>query len=281
METFKVKAILAAVRHGSLSKAAEEYSYTPSAFSYILSGIEKELGVKLFERASTGVTLSKAGRALYPRFQELAACDEAIWQQIADINGTGARQLRIGTYPSLSRNYLPAILKRIRKEYPHIKLVVNVVDDVKGMLEENRVDLVFANSEVLKNCDCIPLFRDRYYVLAPTGILKDRSVMTVEELYEYPFLFTDGYNLERYFDISRFKELLRFNTEDDLSVFKMLKEGMYLSVAPYLVLKDAGSGLDVVPLEPEISRLLVVAYHPRRIEALGLTDFVKSFEKLR
>ena len=281
METFKIKAILAAVRHGSLSKAAEEFSYTPSAFSHMLGGFEKELGVKLFERTSTGVILSEAGKALYPRFREMAACDEEIWQQVAGIKGSAVCQLRIGTYSSISRNYLPAILKKIRKEYPHIKLSVSVVDNVGGMLEENRVDMVFANSEALKDSDWIPLDRDPYYVLAPLGMLKKKTVITVEELYAYPFLYTEDFDLSRYFDMGRFKELIRFKSEDDLSIFNMVKEGMGLTVVPYLVLKGAVSGLDVVPLEPEMSRTLAFAYHPRRIEALGLTDFVNRMEKLK
>ena len=43
MDTLKIKAILAAARHRSLSKAAEEFSYTPSAFSHMLAGFEEEI----------------------------------------------------------------------------------------------------------------------------------------------------------------------------------------------------------------------------------------------
>ena len=276
METFKVKAVLAAVRHGSLSKAAEEFSYTPSAFSYMLSGFEKELGVKLFERSSRGVTLTEAGKALYPRFQELAAWDEELWQQIGRLKGREIRLLRIAAFSSLSRNYLPGLLRRLRKEYPHIEVSVNVADKVDGMLEENRADIVFATGEALKRTNWIPLEQDRYFVLAPEGLLKGRAAVTVEELYGYPFLFTDDFNLDSYFDMSRFKELIRFKSEDDLSIFNMIKEGMGLTVMPHMVFKGAVSGLDIVPLEPGIFRTLAFACHPRRIEALGLTEFVNK-----
>lgn len=279
MEIFKVKAVLAAVRLGSLSKAAEAFSYTPSAFSYLLSGFEKELGIKLFERSSRGVTLSEAGKTLYPRFQELAACDEELRLQIAQLKGRESCRLRIGTFSSISRNYLPGLLKRLRKEYPNMELSVTVADKVDGMLEENRADMVFATSEALKNSNWIPLERDRYFVLAPEGMLKGRTSITVEALYEYPFLFTEDFNLDSYFDMSRFKELIRFKSEDDLSIFNMVKEGMGLTVVPYMVFKGAVSGLDVVPLEPEIFRTLAFACHPRRIEALGLTEFVERLGK--
>lgn len=276
MDIFKIKAILAAARHGSLSKAAEAVSYTPSAFSHMLRSIEKELGIKLFERSSKGVTLSEAGKALYPCFREFAACDEELRRQIAQLKGAEISRLRIATFSSISRNYLPGLLKRLRKEYPHMELSVTVADKVDGMLEENRADMVFATSEALRSSNWIPLEKDRYFVLAPAGMLEGRSAITVEALYEYPFLFTEDFNLENYFDMSRFRELIRFKSEDDLSIFNMIKEGMGLTVVPHMVFKGAVSGLDVVALEPEISRTLAFACHPRRIEALGLTEFVNK-----
>ena len=67
MDTFKVKAIIAAVQHKSLSRAAEEFSYTPSAFSHMAAAFEKELGVQIFHRHSKGVELTEAGKAIYPK----------------------------------------------------------------------------------------------------------------------------------------------------------------------------------------------------------------------
>ena len=58
MDVFKIKAVLTAVRLGSLSKAAEEISYTPSAFSRLLSSLEEELGVSVLVRSSIPVSNS-------------------------------------------------------------------------------------------------------------------------------------------------------------------------------------------------------------------------------
>ena len=42
MDTFKIKAIVTAVQHQSLSRAAEEFSYTPAAFSHMIAAFEKD-----------------------------------------------------------------------------------------------------------------------------------------------------------------------------------------------------------------------------------------------
>ena len=63
METQKIKAILLAAEKKSLSAAAEELSYTPSAMSHMADALEEELGVKILERTRMGVELSEAGKS--------------------------------------------------------------------------------------------------------------------------------------------------------------------------------------------------------------------------
>ena len=71
MDTMKIRAVLAAAKYGSLSKAAQEFSYTPSAFSHLLASFEADLGLRLFQRSSKGVILSPQGAALLPKFEAM------------------------------------------------------------------------------------------------------------------------------------------------------------------------------------------------------------------
>ena len=52
---------MTAVNHKNFSKAAEEYSYTPSAFSHMAHSLNEELGVVLFKRTPTGIELTAEG----------------------------------------------------------------------------------------------------------------------------------------------------------------------------------------------------------------------------
>ena len=49
---------------GSFSKAAEALNYTQSGISHAINSLENELGVQLFVRRRSGVTLTPAGQAL-------------------------------------------------------------------------------------------------------------------------------------------------------------------------------------------------------------------------
>lgn len=276
METFKIKAMLSAVRHKSLSKAAEEFSYTPSAFSHILTNFENELGLKVFERSSKGVTLTKEGEKLYSAFTEIAAAEDKMWDTVSQLKGIRKSELRIVAFSSMSRNVLSGVIKRLKKEYPHIKVSVSVADDVTGWLEQNKADMVFADSLSFGDNKWFALFEDEFCVITPKGYFKEENTLTVEELYKHPFLFLEGFNVERFLQLENFKELNVFYSEDDLSIINMVKDGFGISVIPRLVLKGTEAEIDVLPLTPKTTRTMGVAYDPKRIKQLGLLKFVES-----
>ena len=59
MNIEKIEILLKAIELGSLTKAANEYSYTPSALSHILTDIENELGAKIICRSYKGIEIEK------------------------------------------------------------------------------------------------------------------------------------------------------------------------------------------------------------------------------
>lgn len=278
METFKIKAILSAVKHKSLSKAAEEFSYTPSAFSHILTNFEDELGIKLFERSSKGVVLSEDGEKLYEAFRDIERAENKMWRVIADIKGTKDSTLHIASFSSMSRQVVSGVVKRFKKEYPHIKLNLSVADNVKGWIEQGKADIVFADSGSFGNSEWLPLFEDEYCVVAPKGLLKDKTEITRDELYGYSYIYTEGFNTEKYIDTNKFKEITDFYSEDDLSILNMVKDGFGLSILPGLVIKGSENQVDVLKLEPKFTRTMGVAFNRQRVEELGLMKFVKSIK---
>lgn len=276
METFKVKAVLAAVEQKSLSKAAEAYSYTPSAFSHMLSSFEDELGVRIFNRSSKGVTLTEAGKKLYPEFVKLIEAEKGLDAVLGKISDHHKNRLKIGTYSSISRGFLSELIKRFRKENPDIKLYISVVDRLDGWLDEERADIIFADSFLAGDNEWIPLMEDKCSVAAPEGMFGDREALTREELYTYPHILMESDCLRGYFDEGRFKELIHLTSEDDLSVINMVRQGLGLTVLPDLVLKDNANGISVLKLNPPVSRTLGFAYkkNPGQSSA-ALSRFVR------
>ena len=280
METFKIKAILAAVEYKSLSKAAEAYSYTPSAFSHMLSSFEKELGVRILARSSLGVSLTEEGRRLYPHFKEMVESERKLELALEQLGDRYKRQLRIGTYSSIAREFLSGLIKSFNKEYPDIKLYISVVDNLHGWLEEDRADIIFADRSAVGEYEWVPLMEDKCSAVAPMGMIKNRERLSREDLYRYPHILTNLDYLQTYFNEAEFKKVIHLTSEDDLSVINMVRQGLGITVLPDLVLKNNSDGLAIFPLEPEVRRTIGFGYKKQKgQDSQALTQLIRYVKK--
>ncbi|RUX91168.1 MULTISPECIES: LysR family transcriptional regulator [unclassified Mesorhizobium] len=66
MDAEALNTFLTVYRQRGFSNAARVLNRTQPAISHRISLLEQELGIPLFERMSTGIALSQAGRVLLP-----------------------------------------------------------------------------------------------------------------------------------------------------------------------------------------------------------------------
>lgn len=123
------------VRLGSISKAADELSLTPSAVSHQITNLEAQVGRKLFERTARGVDLTPAGE----RYQQSLAGALAVIASAADnARAEGTEVLRIQSSPSFAALWLVPRLSRFIEEHP----------DIKIKLSASHVHTDFSHAEV-------------------------------------------------------------------------------------------------------------------------------------
>src|SRR5436190_10827002 len=105
-----LRAFEAAARHLSLTKAAAELNVTPGALSHQIRGLEDFLGAKLFDRGVRSITLTLAGKALYPGLQ---AGFLHIREAVAALNRQAdPRVLVVSTPPGFTSKWLAPRLYR-------------------------------------------------------------------------------------------------------------------------------------------------------------------------
>jgi len=116
--------LLAAVRRGSMAKAAAELAISQPAVSKAIADMEHTLGLRLLDRSRNGVEPTAYGRALVKRgiaiFDELKHGVEEL-EFLADPT---AGELRIGSTESIAAGLLPAVIERFSREYPRVHLDV-------------------------------------------------------------------------------------------------------------------------------------------------------------
>ncbi len=113
-----LRAFEAAARHLSLTKAAQELHVTAGALSHQIRGLEELLGLKLFERRVRSITLTSAGKQLYPGLQTGFV---HLRDALAGLTDAGdERILVISTPPGFTAKWLAPRLYRFSSAYPEI-----------------------------------------------------------------------------------------------------------------------------------------------------------------
>lgn len=120
-----LRAFEAAARRLSFKEAASELAVTPGAVSQQIKGLEEDLGVLLFERATRSISMSEAGRYLQPEVTEAFL---RIRQAVDHVRPDEAKTLRISSFGPVVSKWLLPRLHRFTEHHP--KLRVNVETDL-------------------------------------------------------------------------------------------------------------------------------------------------------
>lgn len=127
-------------RHGGISAAVRRMPYgiqQPAVSSQVLK-LEEDLGVKLFQRQP--FRLTEAGQELLafirPFFDNLDAVG-------LSLRKGAAPQLRIGAAELVLREHLPAVVQRVKREHPGVRLALRsgFQPEIELWLEEGVIDL--------------------------------------------------------------------------------------------------------------------------------------------
>src|SRR5262249_60738923 len=78
MELYQLRSFAAVAELGHLTRAAEKLHISQPAVSAQIKALEDELGVTLFERVSSGMQLTSAGRNLLPAAEQVLGAANAL-----------------------------------------------------------------------------------------------------------------------------------------------------------------------------------------------------------
>jgi DNA-binding transcriptional LysR family regulator len=130
-------------RTGSLRSAAEELGITPSALNRRILGVEKELGVEIFERHPSGLRPNIAGEILLEYIRDQVADMDRVKSRIADLSGMRAGHINIATTREVVQFFLPDLIKRHLAEFPAVTFGVNLYErgEAEASLHDNSNDI--------------------------------------------------------------------------------------------------------------------------------------------
>ncbi len=106
------------------SAAARALGVPKAAVSRAVADLERALGVRVLERTTRRLSLTAAGRIVYPHAKRLVDETEMAQSQIARLRSPPARPLRVAADPAYGRVLLAPLVPRFLERFPQVPLEV-------------------------------------------------------------------------------------------------------------------------------------------------------------
>ena len=141
----QLEVFVAIAETGSFSNGAEKTGITQSTASQHILGLEKELGIRLFDRGREGALLTEAGKLFFSRAGRILSECEGSRTAISRFIGMESVTLRIGASDIPGARMIPAVLGSFLKEHPKVQLDTHQGHSrmVLRKLVEEEVELAF------------------------------------------------------------------------------------------------------------------------------------------
>lgn len=281
MDTKKTKALLVALEKGSLTAAAEELGYTQSGLTHMMNSLEDETGVKMLVRSKGGVRLSPAGLELLPLLRELTNCAEELERKMEKLRKQKQITLRLGTYSSIARRWMPSILAQLRRTIPELDVSITVqsIQDTYSAVKNELLDcaIVSYQAALSQGLLWIPLRQDRMVAVLPCDYDFEGESFPVERFEGERFLMPSaGFELDVLPVLSRagrrINPLIRYTNLDDAATASMVSHGLGVSMMSDLIVESIDEELMIKPLEPPTWRKLgiIVNQHRKNDKSVNL-----------
>lgn len=259
-----------AMESGSFTRAAEELNYTQSAVSQMIHTLEEELSTTLILRSKGGIELTADGQEYLPYIRSICNAHRELREKYREMQGLQGGIIRIGTFTSVSCNWLPAMMKDFKEVFPSVQFVLQQGEytNIGKWIKDGSVDFGFINPDAVKGVFSINLQKDEMVaVLPPNHPLIEKEVVSLEELSKEPYILLDEGELSvplNAFKKKGLKPNIQYKVYDDYSIMSMVEKGLGVSILYSLVLQNHKQNYVIRPLDTSVERTIALAYKNKK-----------------
>ncbi len=168
-----IQIFLKLARTRSFSTTADALFLSPSAVTYSIKNLEKQLGAKLFHRSSHGVALTEKGELFYRDMRRMMADWETALEHLRE-EKKEQKILRVGLISMTLQRDFSNIISRFIEENPDVqpKLSVCPVEDPTALLRKKKQDVAFIYGDAIGSS---PLLNYEHLVSVPMYCVVSRE----------------------------------------------------------------------------------------------------------
>ncbi|ANN67588.1 LysR family transcriptional regulator [Bordetella bronchialis] len=167
METF-----IRVVEAGSFKKAADTMHVLPSTVTRTIKELESHLGTRLLNRTTRALSLTDAGLRYYDSCKAILSDMQAAESMVVQSTGALRGAIRVGTTPSLAKNFLIPALPEFRERYPGIAVHFQLEDATVDIVQRGLDCVIRAGEPPVSRLVARPIGRFHWYVCASPQYLE-------------------------------------------------------------------------------------------------------------
>ncbi|MET7445389.1 MULTISPECIES: LysR family transcriptional regulator [unclassified Streptomyces] len=175
LDVRRMQLLRAVVTSGSVTAAARNLGYTPSAVSQQMAALEKEAGIALLERSGRGVRPTDAGRLLNEYATLIGDHVAEAETALADLRAGRTGRVAVRYFASAGAALVAPALARLRSEHPGVQteLKLSEPEDPLPEVRDGRADLALVvrphGGPPVGGIRFVPLLDDRFLAVLPEG----------------------------------------------------------------------------------------------------------------
>jgi LysR family carnitine catabolism transcriptional activator len=265
----QLRAFVAVAQDESVTRAAQRLHITPSALSMLISTLEGELAVRLFERTTRRISLTDAGLELLPSIKKVFDNLDQAFDGLRQLSDRRSGRFAVATSPLLAATLLPPLLASFRARFPSIRvdLFDLPVDGIAQAVRSGQADfgVCTADSDI-PDLIATMLYQDRLMLACQSShpLAGRREVRWAELIGEPLAVLRHGSGLrtlvEKGFADMGEPVQPAFEVSHVTTAVGLVEAGLALSILPSYALSSARSpGVVAVPLTAPVMERNIVA----------------------
>lgn len=135
---------------GNFTRAANRIGIAQPALTITIQKLEKEVGLKLINRAEKNAILTAEGKVLYKLATQLLSQAKQVELELEELKDLDRGTIRFGVSAMMGSYYFPKVLTEFKQEYPNIK--IHLVDQgtaaLEKMLLNGELDLALVRGDL-------------------------------------------------------------------------------------------------------------------------------------
>ena len=273
------------VEANSYTKAAQRLGIPKSTLSRNIQALEDRLNIRLLNRSTRTLSLTKAGEAYFNQNQPLIQGFQAAHAQILDYHNDLQGHLKITMPAEVGASFLGEILPTFMNRYPQIKFEIDF-STINQDLIANSFDLAIRINQQLEDSNYIAkrLATPSLGLYAsPKYLANHPKIRTLKDLQKHTHIL--GNNHHKYLHFMGEEPVLRDKSQlcsNSLTFNKSLcVQGMGIALLPKILCQQELQDNSLQPVLPQhhIEKTNMFAVYPsRRHPSRALTTFLSFLE---